>query len=269
LLRKAERAQREGESIARSLFGTDRVPLVCCGGAPVRHQTLRALAALGIMVYEGYGLSENSSVVCWNRPGACRIGTVGQALPHAQLALGDDGELLVRSTSMFAGYTVEDPSSCDVDDDGWLHTGDLAQVDDDGYVTIVGRKKNVIVTSAGRNVAPEWVEAQYKSLPEVMAAAAIDDGDSALRGLFLVDTRTSLEQARAAITDFGLRQLSTVERVHAACLMPATQDSYARFFTVTGRPRRQELALASRQGSLEYTLLYPAPDIHNASDQPT
>ncbi|XES01486.1 hypothetical protein HEP87_64085 [Streptomyces sp. S1D4-11] len=148
---------------------------------------LQRLDAYGLTVHEGYGLSENSSVVSWNFPGAVRFGTVGRPLDHVRAELAEDGELLIRSTSLFAGYTREDPSSVVVDDQGRLHTGDLAEIDADGYLRITGRKKNLVITAGGRNVAPEWVEARYRELGFVREAAVVADGLDQVHGLFVID----------------------------------------------------------------------------------
>jgi long-subunit acyl-CoA synthetase (AMP-forming) len=240
LLAAARRASAAGEDVSRALFGTEQTPLICCGGAPVHPDTLRELDTFGIAVHEGYGLSENSSVVSLNTPGARRIGTVGRPLDHVSVRLGEDGELLVRSASLFAGYTREDPSSCDVVD-GWLHTGDLASIDEDGYLTITGRKKNVIITAAGRNVAPEWVEAQYTRLPFVRAVAVVGNGLPALNGLFVIDPDTDPAEAQRAIAAFGAEHLSAVERVEKVHLMSTEDAAYRRLFTVTGRPVRKAI----------------------------
>ncbi|MEU8028984.1 AMP-binding protein [Streptomyces sp. NPDC049099] len=227
---------------AEALFGRSPAPLICCGGAPVTPQVLHRLEAHGMPVHEGYGLSENSSVVCWNTPTARRIGTVGRPLPHVTVRLAHDGELLVRSASLFAGYSRTDPSSCALDEDGWLHTGDLATIDDDGFVRIVGRKKNVIITASGRNVAPEWVEASYTTLPFVRSVAVSGDGLTALQGLFLVEPGTDPAEAEREIAAHGERHLSIVERVQEPTVFVADEDLYLRFFTVTGRPRRPVVA---------------------------
>lgn len=246
----AEAALRRGEAPARALFGTAGTPLICCGGAPVHVELLRRLEELGLPVHEGYGLSENSSVVSWNTPQARRLGTVGRPLPHVRVRVDDDGELLVSSTSLFAGYTRSDPSSLAVDADGWLHTGDLAAVDGDGYIRITGRKKNVIITAAGRNVAPEWVEAQYARLPFVHAVAVVGNGLDVLHGLFLVAPGTDPDEAREALAAFGAEHLSEVERVGVAHVLPTDEELYRTFFTVTGRPMRTAVEKALSEGSI-------------------
>ena len=221
------------------LFGHEGPVFIACGGAPVPPEVLTRLQEYGLPLYEGYGLSENSSVVAWNFPGNVRIGTVGKPLDHVEVRLAEDGELHVRSSSLFAGYTVEDPSSCAVDEDGWLHTGDLATIDDDGYIRIVGRKKNIIITAGGRNVSPEFVEAQYRQLPFVREAVVLADGLDTVRGLFVVDATRDEDVIRKEITEFGLRHLSDVERVTDIRLMRQDDPRYLTCFTVTGRPKRQ------------------------------
>ncbi|MGW9431325.1 AMP-binding protein [Streptomyces decoyicus] len=246
----ADEAAAGGRAVAPALFGSAEAPLICCGGAPVHPELLRRLEEHGLPVHEGYGLSENSSVVSWNTPAARRTGTVGRPLPHVRVKLADDGELLVSSTSLFAGYTRDDPSSLILDADGWLRTGDLARIDGDGFLSITGRKKNVIITAAGRNVAPEWVEAQYAQLPFVRAVAVVGDGLTVLHGLFLVEESTDLAEAEAAVREFGAAHLSEVERVAVPHLTVADEGLYRRFFTVTGRPMRAAIRTALSNGTL-------------------
>ncbi|BDH12493.1 AMP-binding protein [Streptomyces hygroscopicus] len=246
----ADEAAADGRAVAPALFGSAEAPLICCGGAPVHPELLRRLEEHGLPVHEGYGLSENSSVVSWNTPAARRTGTVGKPLPHVRVKLADDGELLVNSTSLFAGYTRDDPSSLVLDADGWLRTGDLARIDGDGFLSITGRKKNVIITAAGRNVAPEWVEAQYAQLPFVRAVAVVGDGLTVLHGLFLVEESTDLAEAEAAVREFGAAHLSEVERVAVPHLTVADERLYRRFFTVTGRPMRAAVRTALTNGTL-------------------
>lgn len=249
----ADSAADAGTPVPLALFGTADAPLLCCGGAPVHPDLLSRLERHGLPVHEGYGLSENSSVVAWNTPGARRNGTVGRPLPHVRVRLADDGELLVKSTSLFAGYTRDDPSSLMLDADGWLRTGDLARIDEDGFISITGRKKNVIITAGGRNVAPEWVEAQYLQLPFVRAVAVVGDGMAALHGLFVVADGTDLAEARNAVHEFGKRRLSDVERIAVPHLVTFDEHTYRTYFTVTGRPMRAAIAEALGSGTLRAT----------------
>ena len=226
------------EELCRSLFDCDRPPLLTCGGAPVDRRLLGDLADRGIPVFEGYGLSENSSIVSWNCPGQFRKGTVGRPLDHVRVRLEPDGELLIKSSSLFAGYTNADPTACAITEDGWLRTGDLANIDPDGYITIRGRKKNVIITAHGRNVAPEWVEGRYKTIDLVEEAVVIGDGLDELHGLFLIRPNCDLTEATRKIRAFGEAELSGIERVERHHLMHDAPEIRQALFTMTGRPVR-------------------------------
>ncbi|MFF1410638.1 AMP-binding protein [Streptomyces sp. NPDC058289] len=233
--------EQPGESVQerhQRIFGHDGPVFIACGGAPVPAEVLQRLDAYGLAVHEGYGLSENSSVVSWNVPGEVRFGTVGRPLDHVQVELAEDGELLIHSTSLFAGYTREDPSSVVVDEQGRLHTGDLAEIDEDGYLRITGRKKSMVITASGRNVSPEWVESRYRELGFIREAAVVADGLEQVHGLFVVDAGLDHATARRRIDEFGRERLSGIERAAVIHLMPEDDPGYATCFTVTGRPRR-------------------------------
>ena len=131
----------------------DSLRFVAVGGARVAPQLLARASAVALPVFEGYGLSECASVVCLNTPRACRPGTVGRVLAHAEVRLADDGEVLVRGAHML-GYLGDAPISAE-----WLPTGDLGHLDDD-FLVLHGRKKHQFITAFGRNVNPEWVEAE-------------------------------------------------------------------------------------------------------------
>jgi long-chain acyl-CoA synthetase len=219
------------------LFGRDRPALIACGGAPVAPAVLSELSAFGIPVHEGYGLSENSSVVAWNGPLCFKAGSVGKPLAHVSVKLAPDNELLIKSSSLFDGYANEDPTSCMVDSDGWLHTGDIAQIDDEGFLRIFGRKKNMLITANGRNVCPEWVESQYKSIDCVDQAVLFGDGLESLHGFFVISPDIPHDTAISRITEFGTR-LSDIERVDRIHTASSSAEVLAKFFTVTGRPLR-------------------------------
>ncbi|MEU7553052.1 AMP-binding protein [Streptomyces sp. NPDC044571] len=233
--------QHPEESVAQRrtrIFGHEAGVFIACGGAPVPAEILQRLDAYGLTVHEGYGLSENSSVVSWNFPGEVRFGTVGRPLDHVQAELAEDGELLIRSTSLFAGYTREDPSSVVVDEQGRLHTGDLAEIDEDGYLRITGRKKSMVITASGRNVSPEWVEARYREIGFIREAAIVADGLEQVHGLFVIESGLEHGPARRRIEEFGRERLSGIERAAVVHLMSEDDPAYATCFTVTGRPRR-------------------------------
>ncbi|MBB3117642.1 AMP-binding protein [Pseudoduganella violacea] len=230
-----------GEHLCRALFGRATPPLIAAGGAPVAAATIERLARHGIPVLQGYGLSENSSVVSWNTPRENRIGTVGKPLSHVECRLGSDGELAIRSASLFAGYSGSDPSACHTDADGWLWTGDLASIDADGYISIVGRKKNLIITAHGRNVSPEPAEASYRSVPGVADIVLLGEGAESLSAFVLTAAGADPISLRARLQAHGERWLSGVERAADFVFETDAPALRQRLFTVTGRPRRQDI----------------------------
>lgn len=239
----AERASQHGNApgLLTALFGHEAVPLLAAGGAPVAPELLHQLNKQGIPVYQGYGLSENSSVATWNARGANRIGTVGKPLAHVEVKIADDGELCLRSSSLFAGYSSEDPSSCVIDQHGWLHTGDLATQDRDGFISIIGRKKTMIITANGRNISPEWLESAYRSVPGVLQAIVYGDRQQFLSGVFIVDDMAQAPRIRKAIADYARKHLNEIEMIPDPVLLPHSPEIMARLFTVTGRPRRNDV----------------------------
>jgi len=233
----------EGEhlSIPEVVFNQAKVPFMACGGAPTDSQLIKRLYYKGVTIYEGYGLSENSSVVTWNTPEHFRIGTVGKPLQHVEVKIGRDGELLIRGKSLCDGYETLDPTSCAIDQAGWLRTGDLATIDSDGYVTITGRKKNIIITANARNVAPEWVESKFRNLPFIRNVALFGDGLQQLHGLFIIEKETDEGYAESAIREFGYSNLSDIERPERIHIVPYDADEYKELFTITGRPMRKRI----------------------------
>ncbi|MBU2012897.1 MAG: AMP-binding protein, partial [Gammaproteobacteria bacterium] len=167
-------------------------------GGRVAPQLLERAERLGLPVFEGYGLSECASVVCLNTPEARRIGTVGRPLPHFELRLADDGEVLVRSPHML-GYLGEPPLTGE-----WLATGDLGHFED-GFLILHGRKKHQFVTAYGRNVNPEWVEAELVQQAPIAQAW--------LHGEALAQNVAVLVPRRAELSDAELQ--AAVERVNA------------------------------------------------------
>jgi long-chain acyl-CoA synthetase len=220
----------------QTLFGARLPPMVTCGGAPISNEILDELFTAGIPVYEGYGLSENTAVACWNGPHQFRRGTVGRPLPHIETRISEHGELLLRGPTLFAGYEGTDPTSVHVDEDGWLHTGDLATIAD-GYVTLHGRCKNLIINAASRNISPEWVEGIYREHEAVKDIVVFGDKLEQLVAL-VVSEHDSEPAMRRALDEMAQRRLPDYARVSDFVAVTPDDPLVAQLFTVTGRPRR-------------------------------
>ena len=136
-----------------------RLRVAISGGAPLAREVAEFFHMLDILILEGYGLTECTTAATVNRPDRYRFGTVGPAMPGVELRLADDGELLISSPTVFAGYLKDEEATRGVlDEDGWLRTGDVATIDDDGFVKITDRKKDILITAGGKNVAPQNLE---------------------------------------------------------------------------------------------------------------
>jgi long-chain acyl-CoA synthetase len=171
-----------------------RVRVAISGGAPLAKDIAEFFDALGITILEGYGLTECTSAATVNRIGRYRLGTVGTALPGTELRLGEDGELLIRGPTVFAGYYKEEAATREVlDDDGWLRSGDIAEIDEDGFVTITDRKKDILVTAGGKNVAPANIENDLKAYREISQALVIGDRRPFVAALVTLDPDSTSE----------------------------------------------------------------------------
>jgi long-chain acyl-CoA synthetase len=158
------------------------------GGAPLGPRLGHFFRGVGVTVYEGYGLTETTAGVCVNRPDALKIGTVGRPVGSVGIRVGEDGELLVKAPMVFTGYWGNEQATKEaLDDDGWFHTGDLGDLDDDGYVRITGRKKELIVTAAGKNVAPAILEDRVRAHWLVSQCLVVGDGRPFVAALVTID----------------------------------------------------------------------------------
>lgn len=175
-LREAyEAADKALYSLVRQALG-GRVRWALTGGAPIAPDTVDFLRACGIAVYEGYGMTESAGVLTLNHPGAVRYGTVGRPVDGVELRIADDGEVLARGAMVFLGYHNNPQATREViDDDGWLHTGDLGALDEDGFLTITGRKKDLIITSGGKNLTPSLTELALQTTRFVSRAVMVGD----------------------------------------------------------------------------------------------
>src|SRR5919108_5174175 len=158
-----EEAERELFAGLRAMLGLDEAASVNVGAAPTPREVLLFFHAIGIPLAELWGMSETCGAGCCNPPEKVKIGTVGPPAPGVELKLADDGELLMRSDVVMTGYrNAPDKTAEALDADGWLHTGDIAEIDDDGYVRIVDRKKEIIINAGGKNMSPVNIENTIK-----------------------------------------------------------------------------------------------------------
>lgn len=177
----------------RDLLGLDTAEIAVTGAAPMPVELLEWFLAIGVPISELYGMSETTAALTWE-PYRIRPGTVGRALPGVTLELAEDGEVLTKGGNVFLGYLDEPEKTAEViDPDGWLHTGDIGELDDDGYLRIVDRKKELIITAGGDNVSPANLEAALRTLPLVGQACAVGDKRPFVAALVVLDP----EAARA------------------------------------------------------------------------
>lgn len=180
------------------------------GGAPVALRLLHDAEVLGLPVYEGYGLSECASVVAVNRPRVRRIGSIGKPLPHVRVDFAADGEILIRGIA-WRGYLGEQTSSRS---DNTIATGDLGFLDEDGFLHITGRKKNIFITSFGRNIAPEWVEDELTSRHPILQAAIFGEARP-FNTAVIVPHPTATSRSVEAALDGANEHLPDYARVRA------------------------------------------------------
>ena len=157
------------------------------GGAPLGARLGHFYRGVGLSIYEGYGLTETSAAITVNRIGDLKVGSVGKLVPGNSMKLGEDGELLVKGGVVFNGYWGNEEETRAVFTDGWFHTGDLGAIDDDGFLTIVGRKKEIIVTAGGKNVAPALLEDRLRAHPLISQAMAVGDQQPFIAALITID----------------------------------------------------------------------------------
>jgi long-chain acyl-CoA synthetase len=174
-------------SKVKQAIGLDQARMCVSGAAPVAKEVLELFASLDLVVQEVYGQSEDTGPTSYNRPGMVKLGTVGPVFPGVEVKIAEDGEILVRGPNVFLGYYREPEATAEVLVDGWLHSGDLGAFDADGFLSITGRKKEIIITAGGKNVAPKNIEAALKNNPVVGEAVVIGDRRKFLTVLVTLD----------------------------------------------------------------------------------
>lgn len=198
-------ADRHVLSKVRNLFGGN-LQFAATGAAPVQKEMLEFFDACGVLVLEGYGATETSAVATINQPEDFKFGTVGKPLPGSEVRIGEeDGEILIRGPHVFQGYNgMEEETKEDLDDEGWYHTGDIGELDDDNFLSITGRKKDIIVTSSGKNIPSGYIENKIAASRWVSHAVVYGDDKPYLVALVTLDQEerdSLLEEAGASDGD--------------------------------------------------------------------
>ena len=195
LLRKQyELADKLVLSKIRGLFG-GRLNLAVTGAAPINPDILRFFDAAGVLVVEGWGMTETSTAATISRPEDFKFGTVGKPFGGCEIKIADDGEILVKGPNVFQGYYKNPEATKETIVDGWLHTGDIGEFDEDGYIKITGRKKDIIITAGGKNITPANLEAEIKQSQYVSQVVVIGDRRPFLTALVTLDMEEAAKLA--------------------------------------------------------------------------
>ena len=170
----------------RGLFG-GRLRLAVSGAAPINPDILRFFDSAGVLVLEGWGMTETSTAATISTPEDFKIGTIGKPFPGCEIRIADDGEILVKGPNVFQGYYKNEEATRETIVDGWLHTGDIGSIDDDGFIKITGRKKDIIITAGGKNITPANLENEIKQHPLVSQCVVVGDRQPYLVALVTLD----------------------------------------------------------------------------------
>ena len=201
-----------------------RLRIGVSGGAPLAKEIIEFFHSLDILILEGYGLTECTTAATVNRPSLFRFGSVGPALPGVEVRIADDGEVLIKSETNFAGYFKDDEATQEVlPGDGWLRSGDLGLLDEDGFLTITDRKKDILVTAGGKNVAPQNLENALKMHPLVSQALVVGDRRPYVAALITLAEGVAPDQAEAEmrqVVDDVNRDLSRFEQIKRYAILP-------------------------------------------------
>jgi long-chain acyl-CoA synthetase len=179
-----------------------RLRVANAGGAPLSREIAEFFYAIDILILEGYGLSEVTTAATVNRAGDFKFGTVGKPLPGVELEFADDGEILIRSNTVFAGYYRDDEATKEtLDEQGFVHTGDVGHLDEDGFLVITDRKKDIIVTAGGKNVAPQNLENELKAHRVISQVLVVGDRKPYVAALITVDPESTHDMSETAVHD--------------------------------------------------------------------
>lgn len=177
-------------------LGFDRVRIGVSGAAPISHEILKFFQSIGIPIREGYGMTETTGISHMSSEVDYKVGTVGKALPETQVKIAEDGEILVKHAGIFKGYYKDEEQTKEVLVDGWMHTGDVGMIDEEGYLKLTDRKKDLIITAGGKNVAPQYLENLLKFSPYINDSVVIGDRRKYLTALIVIDEENVTKYAQ-------------------------------------------------------------------------
>ena len=184
-------------------LGFDRMRIAYSGAAPISPDVLHFFQSIGVNLIEGYGQTEGTGVTCVSRVGKAKFGTVGPPLTGTEVKIAEDGEILVRSPSVFKGYYKNPEATAETLKDGWLHSGDVGMIDEDGYLKITDRKKDIIVTAGGKNITPQYIENKLKFSPYINDAVVIGDRRKFMSSLIMIDEDNVVKYAQDKKVQFS------------------------------------------------------------------
>jgi long-chain acyl-CoA synthetase len=188
-------ADKQVLSKIRNLFG-GRIRLAVSGAAPINPEILRFFDAAGVLVLEGWGMTETSTAATISTPDDFKVGTIGKPFPGCEVKIADDGEILVKGPNVFQGYHKNPEATAETIVDGWLHTGDIGEIEPDGFIKITGRKKDIIITAGGKNITPANLEAEIKQHPLVSQCVVVGDRRPYLVALVTLDPEEAVTYAK-------------------------------------------------------------------------
>lgn len=177
-------------------LGFDRVRIGFSGAAPISHEILKFFQSIGIPIREGYGLTETTGITHISDEEHFKLGTVGKGLPGAEVKIAEDGEILIRHGGIFQGYYRDPEATAAALEGGWFHTGDVGELDAEGYLKITDRKKDLIITAGGKNVAPQYIENLLKFSPYITDAVVIGDRRKYITALIVIDEENVVKYAQ-------------------------------------------------------------------------
>jgi long-chain acyl-CoA synthetase len=179
----------------RNLFG-GQLRLAVSGAAPINPEILSFFDAAGVLVLEGWGMTETSTAATISTPEDFKVGTIGKPFPGCEVKIADDGEILVKGPNVFQGYHKNEEATRETIVDGWLHTGDIGEIDSEGFIKITGRKKDIIITAGGKNITPANLEADIKQHPLVSQCVVVGDRRPYLIALVTIDPEDAVAYAK-------------------------------------------------------------------------